>query len=52
MIGDFYLIIKRFLHQHFFCIHKYKRHHVGCDYHWIECEKCGKMTDNYNLIND
>lgn len=52
MLGDLYLLIKRFLHQHFFCIHEYKRHHCGADYCYVECVKCGKLTDNYDLIND
>lgn len=52
MFGDLYLRIKRFLHQHFFCIHNYKRYHCGPDYQYVQCEKCGKLTDNYDLIND
>lgn len=52
MIGDLYLLIKRFLHQHFFCIHNYKLYHCVPDYQFIQCEKCGKLTDNYDLINE
>jgi hypothetical protein len=52
MIGDLYLLIKRFFHQHFFCIHEYKRFHCGPDYCYVECVKCGKLTDNFDLIND
>jgi hypothetical protein len=52
MIGDLILIVTRFLYQHFFCIHKYKRYHAGPEYCWIECEKCHKITDNYDLINN
>ena len=51
MVGDLILIIKRFLKQHFFCIHDYKYHHCGTDYNYIKCPKCGKLTDNYDLVN-
>lgn len=41
MIGDIYLFIKKFLHQHFFCIHDYKtinrRDNGGC---FNVCDKC------------
>ena len=44
MIGDFVLSIKKFFHQHFFCIHKYKwiiRKDFGPDFE--VCEKCNKI---------
>lgn len=52
MIGDLILIIKLFLKQHFFCIHNYRCYHCGTDYHYVMCDKCGKLTDNYDLVND
>jgi hypothetical protein len=44
MIGDIVLSIKKFFHQHFFCIHKYKwiiRKDYGHDFE--VCEKCSKI---------
>lgn len=52
MIGDLYLKIKLFIKQNFLCIHKYKRFHCGLDYQYIQCIKCGKLTDNYNLLSE
>lgn len=52
MIGDIILIIKRFLKQNLFCIHNYRCYHCGTDYNYIKCNKCGKLTDNYDLVND
>lgn len=51
MIGDIILIIKRFFKQ-LFCIHNYRCYHCGTDYNYIKCNKCGKLTDNYDLVND
>jgi hypothetical protein len=41
MLGNSWIALKRFFHQHFFCIHKYKwviRKDFGCDFE--VCEKC------------
>jgi len=44
MLGDIILGIKKFLHQHLFCIHNYKyvyRKDNGADYEL--CTKCDKI---------
>lgn len=44
MLGDIFLELKRFLHQHFFCIHDYKyvnRKDNAADYQ--VCKKCDKI---------
>lgn len=44
MLGDIILGIKNFLHQHLFCIHKYKyvyRKDNGADFEL--CTKCDKI---------
>jgi hypothetical protein len=45
MLGDIFLGLKRFLHQHFFCIHHYKwivrKDYGGSDFKI--CEKCEKI---------
>ena len=49
MIGDLILLIKRLWKQNT-CIHKYKVLHCGPDYHYLWCEKCGKVSNNSDLV--
>lgn len=51
MIGDLILLIKLFIKRHITCVHNYKLYHCGPDYSYVACTKCGKLTDNYDLID-
>jgi hypothetical protein len=47
MLGNTLIAIKKFFHQHFFCIHKYKwvyRKDNGSDFE--VCEKCDLIREN------
>ena len=48
MIGNIILWVKNFTKQQF-CIHEYKIQQKG-EYDWLECEKCGKTSNNYDLL--
>ena len=51
MIGDLILLIKLFIKRHITCVHNYKLYHCGPDYSYVACTKCGKLIDNYDLID-
>jgi hypothetical protein len=47
MVGNTWIAIKTFFHQHIFCIHKYKwvyRKDNGADFE--VCKKCDLIRDN------
>lgn len=50
MLGDLILNITLWIKQNILCVHRYKIYHCGPDYSYIQCEKCGKRTNNYNLL--
>ena len=48
MLGDLILVIGRWLHQNFFCVHDYRQEHCG-EYDYTHCIKCGKLEEDGRL---